>query len=148
MAIAPFGVLGQGKLRTDAEEEERAKSGENGRTVFGDWRRNESEIKVSRALEKIANEVGVKSITMIALAWVMQKVPHVFPIIGGRKVEHLHANIESLKITLTKQQIEELESVLPFDLGFPYNRFVSKRSYFIISKVIANLCLTQGSWSI
>jgi hypothetical protein len=125
MAIAPWGVIGMGKLRTDAEEEERAKSGENGRTALGDWRRNEHEVKVSHALEKVAKEIGAKSITSIAIAWIMQKVPYVFPIIGGRKVEHLHANIEALKITLTEDQIKELESVLPFDPGFPYNFFVS-----------------------
>lgn len=123
MAIAPWGALGEGKLRTDAEEEERAKSGENGRALFGDWRRNETELKVSRALEKIAKEVGAKNIISIAIAWIMQKVPYVFPILGGRKVEHLHGNIESLTINLTKQQVEELDSLLPFDLGFPYNRF-------------------------
>lgn len=49
----------------------------------------------------------------------MQKTPYVFPIIGGRKVEHLLANIESLDISLTQEQIEYLESALDFDIGFP-----------------------------
>ncbi len=31
----------------------------------------------------------------------MQKTTHVFPIIGGRKVEHLEANLEALNIKLT-----------------------------------------------
>lgn len=123
MAIAPWGVVGQGKIRTDEEEEQRAKTGENGRTVRGDWRRNEAEIKVSRALEKVAKDIGAKNITSVAIAWIMQKVPYVFPIIGGRKVEHLHSNIEALEISLTQEQMVELESILPFELGFPYNRF-------------------------
>jgi len=55
----------------------------------------------------------------------MHKAPYVFPIIGGRKVEHLHANIEALDIALTDEQIKELESVVPFDLGFPTGFFVS-----------------------
>jgi len=64
MALAPFNVIGGGKLRTDAEEEKRAASGENGRTMMGgDWRRNENEKKMSHALEKVANEIGAKSIT-------------------------------------------------------------------------------------
>jgi len=64
MALAPFGVIGGGKLRTDAEEEKRAASGENGRTLLGgDWRRTEDEKKISHALEKVASEVGIKSIT-------------------------------------------------------------------------------------
>ena len=55
----------------------------------------------------------------------MQKVPYVFPIIGGRKVEHLNQNIEALDVALTDAQIEYLESILPFDPGFPTQFFVS-----------------------
>ena len=56
----------------------------------------------------------------VAIAYVMQKTPYVFPIIGGRKVEHLMANIEALEISLTDEQIKYLESVVPFDPGFPH----------------------------
>lgn len=61
----------------------------------------------------------------VAIAYVMQKVPYVFPIIGGRKVEHLHANLEALNITLDDRHIKEIEDAVPFDPGFPYDRFVS-----------------------
>jgi hypothetical protein len=53
----------------------------------------------------------------------MQKVPYVFPIIGGRKVEHLLANIQALDISLTPEHIAYLESIVPFDPGFP-NSFI------------------------
>lgn len=55
----------------------------------------------------------------------MQKAPYVFPIVGGRKVEHLKANIQALDIRLSKKQIEYLESVVPLDLGFPTSIIVS-----------------------
>lgn len=55
----------------------------------------------------------------------MQKAPFVFPIIGGRKVEHLHANVEALEISLSPEQIAYLESIVPFDPGFPSNFIVS-----------------------
>ncbi len=55
----------------------------------------------------------------------MQKAPYVFPIIGGRKVEHFHANLEALDITLTPEQIAYLESIVPFDKGFPQGLIVS-----------------------
>ena len=60
----------------------------------------------------------------VAIAYVMQKAPYVFPIIGGRKVEHLHQNLEALDIALTPEHIQYLESILPFDIGFPASRFV------------------------
>jgi len=120
LALAPWDVLAGGKIRTDAEEEERRKTGEKGRQIFGpNWERSEDERKMASALEKVAIEVGAKSIQAVAIAYVMQKTPYVFPIIGGRKIEHLHANIEALKISLSHKHLEAIENVLPFDLGFP-----------------------------
>ncbi|KAI0071466.1 aryl-alcohol dehydrogenase [Panus rudis PR-1116 ss-1] len=135
MAIAPYDVLASGKIRTDEEEQKRRETGEKGRTLLNrEWERNEDERKVAKALEKVAAEVGAKTIQAVAIAYVMQKVPYVFPIIGGRKVEHLHANIEALEIALTPEHIKFLESILPFDLGFPYNRFGDGGDYHILSK--------------
>lgn len=143
MALAPWNVLAGGKIRTDAEEQRRRETGEKGmlslvtlcfyvdwciplgRQILTSWERTEDQRKVCLALEKVAEEVGTKSIQAVAIAWAMQKVPYVFPIIGGRKVEHLHQNIEALDIVLTEAQIKYLEGILPFDLGFPTQFFVS-----------------------
>jgi hypothetical protein len=48
----------------------------------------------------------------------------VFPIIGGRKVEQLHENIEALDISLTAEQIKRIEDAKPFDPGFPHAMIV------------------------
>ena len=64
----------------------------------------------------------------MAIAYVMQKAPFVFPVIGGRKIEHLHQNLEALEIALTDEHIKYIESILPFELGFPYNVFVSEQT--------------------
>ena len=63
MALAPWGVLAQGKIRSDAEEEKRRQTGEGGRSVYAGWERTESEKKICRALEEVAEEVGAESIT-------------------------------------------------------------------------------------
>jgi hypothetical protein len=64
LALAPWSVLASGKLRTDAEEQRRKETGEKGRTMRGpEWERTEDEVKMSRALEKIAKEIGAKSIS-------------------------------------------------------------------------------------
>lgn len=55
----------------------------------------------------------------------MQKTPFVFPIVGCRKIEQLQANIDALTISLSEEQIKYLESILPFDPGFPHNFCVS-----------------------
>ncbi|TFK32818.1 NADP-dependent oxidoreductase domain-containing protein [Crucibulum laeve] len=130
MALAPYSALAAGKIRTDAEEEKRRQTGENGRTTSGrNWERNETEKLISKALEKVAEETGAKSITSIAIAYLMHKAPFVFPVVGGRKVEHLLANLEALEILLTKDQIAFLESIVPFDLGFPSNMIGSGETY-------------------
>ena len=54
----------------------------------------------------------------------MQKTPYVFPLIGGRKVEHLHANIEAIEISLSPEHVQQIEAVTSFDVGFPTNFIV------------------------
>lgn len=64
MALAPWNVLAAGKIRSDAEEERRRQTGENGRTLSNpNWERNEKEKAVCDALEKVAQEIGARSIT-------------------------------------------------------------------------------------
>ena len=99
--------------------------------MLGPWERTEDEKKMSHALEKVAKEVGLDAdlgIPAVAIAYVLQKTPYVFPIIGGRKVEHLEANIEALDIALSDDQIAYLEGVLPFAKGFPHDFCVSIRA--------------------
>ncbi|KAH8834150.1 NADP-dependent oxidoreductase domain-containing protein [Flagelloscypha sp. PMI_526] len=140
MAIAPWNVLGGGKLRSSAEEKAREQSGEGGRTVTGDWRKSEDEIKMTHALEKVAAEVGEGvDTTAVAIAYVMHKAPYVFPLIGGRKVEHLDNNIKALEIHLTDAQIKYLESILPFDPGFPNIHVGDGTSYGIGFTVTADV---------
>jgi aryl-alcohol dehydrogenase-like predicted oxidoreductase len=121
MALCPWDVLGGGKFQSKKEMESRKKSGEKLRHMFGNGTQSEVEVKVSEALIKVAEEHGIESPQAIALAYVRAKAPRVFPLVGGRKVEHLQANIQALKIQLTPEQIETLESVVPFDIGFPNN---------------------------
>lgn len=76
---------------------------------------------MSEALAKVAAEHGIESVTAIALAYVLSKTPNVFPVVGGRKVEYLHDNIQALSIRLSEEQVRYLESVKPLDVGYPHN---------------------------
>lgn len=110
MALAPWGALGGGGFKT---EEEYAKS--EGRNMRP---QSENQKKVTVALDKLAKKKGTL-VTSIALAYVMHKAPYVFPIVGGRKVDHLKGNIEALSIELSKEDIAEIEGAVQFDVGFP-----------------------------
>lgn len=120
MALAPWDVLGGGKFQSKAAIEERKKNNEGLRSLMGSSGQNEDEVKISAALEEVANEHNV-TVTAVALAYVMSKTINVFPLVGGRKVEHLHDNIKALTIKLSDAQIKKLEDVRPFDIGFPNN---------------------------
>jgi aryl-alcohol dehydrogenase-like predicted oxidoreductase len=120
MALAPWDVLGGGKFQSKAAIEERKKKNEGLRKMMGSSEQNEDEVKMSAALEEIANEHNV-TVTAVALAYVMSKTINVFPLVGGRKIEHLHDNIKALTIKLSDEQIKKLEDVRPFDIGFPNN---------------------------
>ncbi|CAI4715703.1 BBM_1a_G0043420.mRNA.1.CDS.1 [Saccharomyces cerevisiae] len=119
MALAPWDVMGGGRFQSKKAMEERKKNGEGLRTFVGGPEQTELEVKISEALNKIAEEHGTESVTAIAIAYVCSKAKNVFPLVGGRKIEHLKQNIEALSIKLTPEQIEYLESIVPFDVGFP-----------------------------
>ncbi|EJT97315.1 norsolorinic acid reductase [Dacryopinax primogenitus] len=119
MGIAPWGVIAGGRFRTQAQLTQRLKE-DNLR--FGNKQLTEGEQKMSAALEKVANEVGGEaSLVNVAISYCLHKQAYVFPIIGGKKVEHLKENIKALDIKLTPEQIEFLDAAVPFDIGFPMN---------------------------
>jgi aryl-alcohol dehydrogenase-like predicted oxidoreductase len=113
MALAPWGSLGGGQFKT--EEQRKAAAG-GGRAV----KPSEKHVQVSKALEAVAKRKNT-IVTSVALAYVMHKTPYVFPIVGGRTVDHLRQNIEALTLSLSAEDMEEIEDAVPFDIGFPNN---------------------------
>ncbi|KAF4335961.1 alcohol dehydrogenase [Fusarium beomiforme] len=109
MGIAPWGSLGGGKFKTEEQ-----RNAQEGRRVEA----SEKEIRTSKVLESIANRKNTL-ITSIALAYVMHKTAYVFPIIGGRKVDHLKANIQALTLNLSPEDIQEIDGANEFSAGFP-----------------------------
>lgn len=122
MALAPWDAIGGGKFQTEKALRERQERGDGSlRKMMGSDAQSEDEIRMSPALAKVAAEHGIESVTAIALAYVLAKVPYVFPLIGGRRVEYLYDNIQALSIRLSEEQIRFLESVKPLDVGYPQN---------------------------
>ncbi|KAJ3495708.1 hypothetical protein NLG97_g3203 [Lecanicillium saksenae] len=112
MALAPWGALGGGKFRN--AEQHRVQVGRT------DQEYTEEEIRVTAALEAVARRKNT-ALTSVAVAYVMHKAPYVFPVLGGRKIEHVRANIDALSVELSPEDMKEIEAAVPFDLGFPNN---------------------------
>nr|POF04878.1 putative aryl-alcohol dehydrogenase aad14 [Quercus suber] len=121
MAIAPWDSVGGGKFQSKRTVEERIKNNEPLRSFLTPTEQSEQEVRASAALEDVAREHNLTSLTAVALAYVMSKAPYVFPLVGGRKVEHLKDNIQSLTIKLTSEQLDKLDAVAGFQPEFPYN---------------------------
>lgn len=120
MAIACWNAIGSGRFQTPAQIAERESKGEGIRPSYdGSLKQTDVEGRMSKALADVANEQGVDSAAAVALAYLRSKAPRVIPIVGGRKIEHLRDNVKSLEMTLTRQQIDRIERVIEFDLGFP-----------------------------
>ncbi|KAG9661915.1 Aldo/keto reductase, partial [Aureobasidium melanogenum] len=115
MAIAPYGTLNQGRFQTKRGFEEREKVNE-GRNFIPTSQHDKD---VSAHLEKIADRKDT-DLLKIALAYVMQKTPYVFPIVGGRKVEHIQGSIDGLTVRLTEEDLQEIEEGYHFNPGFPH----------------------------
>ncbi|OAG45211.1 hypothetical protein AYO21_00559 [Fonsecaea monophora] len=128
MALAPWGVLGGGRLQSKKSIEARKETGEGIRSHQG-TEQTPQEAAVSAALEQVAKQLGNVPVPVVALAYILHKAVdiNVFPIIGGRRVEQLEENLQALDIRLTQKQVDALEGVVPFNLGFP-NNFIKENS--------------------
>ena len=113
MGMAPWGALGGGSFKT-TEQREKMKGEGRSRPPPPHY------AAVTDALEKVGKAHGT-ALTSVALAYVMHKAPYVFPIVGGRKIDHLKGNIEALSLRLSEEDIQTIESANPFDVGFPMN---------------------------
>ncbi|KAL8739665.1 MAG: hypothetical protein Q9184_008575 [Pyrenodesmia sp. 2 TL-2023] len=117
MGIMPWGPLGGGNFKTKEQHEAVAGQGRNMAPP------REKDTKVSAVLEKIAKQKKT-ALTNVALAYVLHKAPYVFPIVGGRKIDHLQGNIDALSLSLSPEDLTEIEGAVEFDPGFPLN-FIS-----------------------
>ncbi|KAK9426897.1 NADP-dependent oxidoreductase domain-containing protein [Lipomyces doorenjongii] len=141
MALAPWGTLGQGNFKT--AEQRQSVEGRKGRPA------TEKDILVSEKLEEIAAKKET-TITSVALSYIMHKAPYVYPIVGGRKLEHLKGNIEALSVELTDDDIEEIETAYPFDVGFPMSMLFGLHdpSYYRSRMTAKDINLVKGSVSL
>ncbi|KAF4624117.1 hypothetical protein G7Y89_g14056 [Cudoniella acicularis] len=114
MGITVWSALGGGKFKINKEA-----GGRSMHSAFGQAS-NEDFQKFAAVMEEIGQSKGSDSMG-VALRYVMLKAPYIFPIVGGRKVEHLKRNIEALSIDLSEEEIEKIESTVPFDFSYPHS---------------------------
>jgi aryl-alcohol dehydrogenase-like predicted oxidoreductase len=130
MAVLTWGILGggvlTGKFLKDVDEPTRV----NPDTL----NLSEGKLAVVREVVNIAEEVD-KPPSQVAINWVRQNPrAQVIPILGARRVSQMQDNLDCLTWTLTPEQIQRLDKVSDFEIGFPQgfiagNRFIYGDTY-------------------
>ena len=89
----------------------------------GDFRKNlprfKDEAAITNAalvasLSKFSSEKGVTN-AQVALAWLLQKHPHVVPIPGTRQIKYLEQNAAAASCVLSELDIAQLDAMFPPD---------------------------------
>lgn len=108
VAVIPWSPLARGRLtRPWGETTARSVSDEFGKTLYDETEANNAQI--AERLTRVAEDLGVTR-AQVALAWVLSKREVAAPIIGASREEQLDELINAVDITLTPEQIAELET--------------------------------------
>lgn len=108
VGLMPWSPMARGRLtRPVGEETQRSGSDNFGKTLYSET--GEADARVIDAVERVAKSRGVP-MAQVALAWVLSKPEVSSPIIGASKPKHLGDAVAALELTLSPQEIDELEA--------------------------------------
>jgi aryl-alcohol dehydrogenase-like predicted oxidoreductase len=125
LAIVSWASLGGGQLASASEREAAANDPKSGK---GFYNASESDIAVSKVLERLAEKKHV-TLQQMALAYLFHQSTHVFPIVGVQTVEHVRAMVPAMSISLSKDEIGEIQGAAPFNPLFPQNFIFGGKHY-------------------
>jgi aryl-alcohol dehydrogenase-like predicted oxidoreductase len=110
LTFTPWGMLEggalTGKYLDDTDEPRRYESG------------GPKTNAMAREVIAVADEVGATP-AQVAIAWVCAQPWHLIPIVGARSETQLRENLGALDVELSPEQVERLDSVSGFRVGFP-----------------------------
>jgi len=108
VAVIPWSPLARGRLtRPWGETTARSVSDEVGKNLYNDTQA--SDALIAERLAGIAEETGATR-AQVALAWLLSKRGVASPIIGTSREEQLDELLNAVDLTLTPEQIAELET--------------------------------------
>ena len=114
LAMCVWGILGGGSLTgkySDPDATKRYKGVSEERQALGE------------RVAAMAAEIGCTP-SQLAISWVRQRPgtgAPIVPILGARSLEQLTDNLGALEFQLSDEQIAELDTFSPVDLGFPHD---------------------------
>lgn len=107
VGVIPWSPLARGRLTRDWDEQTaRTETDEFGKKIF--VQAVEADRRVASAVASVAEARGV-SRAQVALAWVLAQPAVTAPIVGATKPHHLDDAIAAVELTLTDDEIAQLE---------------------------------------
>jgi aryl-alcohol dehydrogenase-like predicted oxidoreductase len=97
---------------------------------------NERTFTIVDELVRIARELDTTP-AAVAVAWVQSKPGVTSTIVGARRLDQLHANLEAVNLTLAASQIADLDRVSEPTLSFPAS-FLHTASSFMHAGATVN----------
>ncbi|HYI75605.1 MAG TPA: aldo/keto reductase [Gaiellaceae bacterium] len=110
LVLTPWGLLEGGALTGKYLEE----TEEPRRYESSGPRTND----MAREVVSVASEIGATA-AQVAIAWVRSQPWHIVPIVGARSETQLRDNLGALEVELSDEQLDRLDRVSGFSLGFP-----------------------------
>jgi len=108
VAVIPWSPLARGRLtRPWGETTARSVSDEFGKTLYNES--DAGDAQIAERLAAIAEDTGATR-AQVAIAWLLSKPGVAAPIIGASREEQLEDLIQAVELTLTPEQIAELET--------------------------------------
>jgi aryl-alcohol dehydrogenase-like predicted oxidoreductase len=109
IAVTAYSVLGRGLLSNSQP------------AAAGDMRANlprfkaENLVRNRELVARLGEVAAAKGITpaQLALAWALTKKGSIIPVVGARTRAHLAESLAALKVTLTAEEIADLEAAVP-----------------------------------
>jgi aryl-alcohol dehydrogenase-like predicted oxidoreductase len=116
VGVIPWSPLARGRLTRDWDDTSTVRSGTDkfGQTLYA--QADSSDRAIAAAVASIASERGI-SRAQVALAWVRQREAVTAPIVGATKPLHLDDAIASIDLTLSDDELKQLES--PYEPRLP-----------------------------
>jgi aryl-alcohol dehydrogenase-like predicted oxidoreductase len=118
LGVMPWSPLANGVLTGKYTRDDHNPTG-SGRGMFVGRHLRESTFRLLDVLGRIAGEHDT-TVAAVSLAWVRQQTMVSSTIIGARTVAQLTANLASLDVTLSAEELAELDGHTAPGLGFPF----------------------------
>jgi aryl-alcohol dehydrogenase-like predicted oxidoreductase len=112
VAYSPLGRgMLTGAIKSDGDMSEKDRRRDHPRFQGDNLKHN---VAVIAPIESLAKAKGCTP-AQIALAWVLAQGDNVLPIPGSKRIEHLNQNIAATEISLTADELQELNVSIPPD---------------------------------